>query len=239
MESEENLEGKFRSDYILDTQPTRESRKFSPYSSPRGKRENRDWKHDLYTKDFSSRKSSGNQNVNNRIGGTESINSRLGSNGKWTHDLFDKKHARNDVRKINNRLGNKGKDGENRGMEIYGVSRDTSIYDEKRAVWVENFDRFVDEDELKDLFERVGPVESIKLARDINGRLLCQAEIVYKNKVDAKDAVQSISGEAYDSRFGNQISVCFSSLEKHEYLVNSKYKSSLPPPKESINMRLG
>ncbi|OMJ23817.1 hypothetical protein AYI69_g4854 [Smittium culicis] len=127
-----------------------------------------------------------------------------------------------------------------RGVSIFAVSRDPKIYSDKRAIWVENFDRTVHEKELRDIFGQVGPIESLTMGVDKFNRSLCKAEIVYKNSGIAKDAVQFISGEVYTNKIGFRLDVTYSSLEKYNELVDYKYKSSLPKHNDvTINQRLG
>ncbi|PVU95803.1 hypothetical protein BB561_001599 [Smittium simulii] len=218
---------------------------YSPYERSRSqtKRADRTWRHDRYSSETRSGRSSsrslkGSTNILDRLGPRTSspatqdfaTERKKYSDSEWQHD----KYKVDQDSDLDTEYSTAQQE-----IEISGIFRASRVYEEKRALFVSNFERNATEQDLIELFERVGPIEYVIMGVDINGRLLCNAEVVYKSSMDAKDAVHYIPEVAYGSKIGKLI-VSYSSQEKNDMIKQAKLKSSLPEPKVlTINERLG
>ncbi|KAJ1668795.1 hypothetical protein IW140_000137 [Coemansia sp. RSA 1813] len=184
-------------------------------------------------------------------------NDRRPNRGKWSHDLYEGSRSINDrlsgvKSPINSRLGGEGstpksskKDdsGPARGISITGRSRDTSLYDSMRVVWVTDIPRHYDADKIKDLFSDVGRVDNVRMAIDNNDRFIGKAEVIYRIPEDARSAIQRFDGERLyttDAVGVKTINVTYSSVENADFIDNLKFENTLPAPREiPMQMRLG
>ncbi|KAJ2659606.1 hypothetical protein IWW48_003445 [Coemansia sp. RSA 1200] len=181
-------------------------------------------------------------------------NGRGSDRTRWSHDLFDGPKSINDRlsgerTSINSRLRgapNESKTKDNRlarGITIAGRTRNTSLYDSMRAVWVINLPHNYDSDKIKDLFSDVGRVDNVRMAIDRNGRFIGKAEIVYRIPEDARSAIQRFDGEGLyttDAIGIKTINVAYSSIERADFIDNLKFESTLPSPRKlPMEMRLG
>jgi len=67
-------------------------------------------------------------------------------------------------------------------------------------VVIDNLKYDVLEDDLRDLMEPIGPVESIKISYDSSGRSLGKAGVVFRSKYDAEQAVKEYHGVDIDGQ---------------------------------------
>jgi len=67
-------------------------------------------------------------------------------------------------------------------------------------VIIDNLKYDVLEDDLKDLMEAIGPVESIKISYDSSGRSEGKASVVFRAKYDAEQAVKEYHGVEIDGQ---------------------------------------
>lgn len=64
----------------------------------------------------------------------------------------------------------------------------------KLNLFVKNFPKTWNEEELKTLFSKHGPVESVFIQRLSTGQSKCNGVVVYKNKQDASVAKDALNG---------------------------------------------
>ncbi|KAI8368178.1 uncharacterized protein BYT42DRAFT_617730 [Radiomyces spectabilis] len=106
-------------------------------------------------------------------GNRSSVTTRRDVNQQWAHDLFED----NQDRSITARLGgHRGAGDRNRGAGA--------------EITIENLHYNVTEDDLKDLFAMVGPVEKTRIIFDRSGRSTGVARISFTSQRDAERAIK-------------------------------------------------
>jgi len=94
-------------------------------------------------------------------------------------------------------------------------------------VVIDNLKYDVLEDDLKDLMEVIGPVESIKISYDPSGRSLGKAGVVFRSKYDAEQAVKEYHGVEIDGQkmkveIGSKVKIMVSKDSLSSWRGNSK-----------------
>jgi THO complex subunit 4 len=94
-------------------------------------------------------------------------------------------------------------------------------------VVIDNLKYDVLEDDLKDLMEVIGPVESIKISYDSSGRSLGKAGVVFRSKYDAEQAVKEYHGVEIDGQkmkveIGSKVKIMVSKDSIPSWRGNSK-----------------
>eukprot|EP01087_Luapelamoeba_hula_P010700 TRINITY_DN2839_c1_g3_i1.p1 TRINITY_DN2839_c1_g3~~TRINITY_DN2839_c1_g3_i1.p1 ORF type:complete len:275 (+),score=75.71 TRINITY_DN2839_c1_g3_i1:89-913(+) len=114
----------------------------------------------------------------------------------WSHDLYDTNGSQGDVALSASRGGGAGR----RGVRGNNSRAQRTATEVGRKIVITNLAFGVSENDIKELFQSIGPITRAKVKYDKQGRSRGEAIVVFENRDDVARAIEEYDGVLFDKQ---------------------------------------